>query len=263
MNRTYIYATRYTIFLALGLLIAAACKKAELEVPQLEENTTNGKTMASFNPHLEYGTFVDQDQNEYRTIRIGNQIWMAENLRTTRYNDGTPIPYAETSADWEKAADAYCNYEHDNSDAAVATYGRLYNGAAIRTGKLAPAGWRIPTKADWETLAAQLGGPELAGGKLKEAGLVHWFAPNEAATNESGFTALAAGYRHALGAFAGRNVQAIFHSATFHPLSSDPILGSYNPVYSPKIEYHKEGIILSSFQQGSVGLPLRLVKDME
>ena len=126
---------------------------------------------------------------------------MAENLKTTKYNDNTAIPLVTDSAVWINLnTPGYCWY---NKDAATYknTYGALYNWFTLNTGKLAPTGWHIPTDAEWSTLTTYLGGESVAGGKLKETGTVHWYFPNTGATNESGFTAIPAGHRVPPGGF--------------------------------------------------------------
>ena len=159
-----------------------------------------------------YGTVTDYDGNEYVTITIGNQTWMMENLKTTHYSNGDPIPQVTDDAEWAnlKTADekgAWCYFK--NNPANGDTYGHLYNWyAASDTRNLAPDGWHVPTIADWETLQAYLGGdnsrpnwiPVIAR-KLKEAGTDHWRDPN-VADNVSGFTALPGGYRFESGEFA-------------------------------------------------------------
>ena len=136
----------------------------------------------------------DVDGNVYNTVTIGTQVWMVENLKTTRYKDGTSIPLITDDIDWGAlSAGAYCNYQ--NNDSLVTYYGRLYNWYAVNTGKLAPEGWHVPSDKEWLILSEYLGGGEIAGGKLKEAGLTHWCTPNTSATNESGFTALPGGLR--------------------------------------------------------------------
>ena len=141
------------------------------------------------------GTVSDNDGNTYQTIGIGYQIWMAENLKTTKYNDAASIPLVTDGTAWTNlVTPGYCWY---NNDAAgyKAIYGALYNWYTVNTGKLCPSGWHIPTDNEWTTLTTFLGGESVAGGKLKEAGTTHWTTPNTAATNETGFTALPAGYR--------------------------------------------------------------------
>ncbi len=146
------------------------------------------------------GTVKDKDGNTYKTIVIGTQTWMAENLRTTKYNDGTAIPLVTDNASWTNiTTPGYCWY--DNNQAANGnTYGALYSWYTVETGDLCPTGWHVPTDAEWTILTDFLGGDSVAGGHLKESGTVHWNSPNTGATNSSGFTALPGSGR---GAFNG------------------------------------------------------------
>jgi uncharacterized protein (TIGR02145 family) len=138
-------------------------------------------------------TVSDADGNIYQTIKIGNQCWMKENLKTTKYHDGLNIPIVTDNV-WRTLYNpAYCWYNNDITN--KSDYGALYNWAVVSTGKLAPKGWHVPTDADWTKLVDYLGGDSIAGSKLKEAGTSHWFSPNSASTNESGFTALPGGIR--------------------------------------------------------------------
>ena len=146
----------------------------------------------------------DIDGNVYNTVYIGTQLWMAENLKTTKYNDGTAIPNI-TDATWAAATTgAYSDYI--NTPANSTTYGRLYNWYAVdnnATTKVAsnggknvcPTSWHVPSDTEWTTLTTYLGGEMVAGGKLKETGTTHWQGPNTGATNETGFTALPGGFR--------------------------------------------------------------------
>jgi uncharacterized protein (TIGR02145 family) len=139
----------------------------------------------------------DVDGNTYTTVTIGSQVWMAENLKTTRYNDNTAIPMVTVNNTWFlMTTPGYCWYNNN-----VATYGALYNWYTVSTGKLCPTGWHVPSDAEWTTLTTYLGGESVAGGKLKETGTSHWSSPNTGATNSSGFTALPGGYRDFTGAF--------------------------------------------------------------
>ena len=144
-------------------------------------------------------TVVDIDGNQYKTVVIGSQTWMSENLKTTKYNDGTPIPNVTDQNTWDLYpwlnvidSTAYCwqNNAISNKD----TYGALYNWYAVNTGKLAPKGWHVPSEAEWTTLITFVGGSNTAGSNLKEKGTTHWLSPNDA-TNGSGFTALPGGGR--------------------------------------------------------------------
>ncbi|MEI6695381.1 MAG: FISUMP domain-containing protein [Bacteroidota bacterium] len=142
----------------------------------------------------------DLDNNYYSTVLIGTQIWMAENLKTTHYNNGDSIPNVTGNAAWLSIETGkYCNY--NNTPANSTTYGRLYNWYAVNTGNLCPTGWHEPTNTEWTALTTYLGGESMAGGKLKEVSFVHWNSPNTSATNETGFTALPGGFRSSNGAY--------------------------------------------------------------
>ena len=140
-------------------------------------------------------TVTDVDGNVYKTVTIGTQVWMAENLKTTWYKDGKRIPLiTENSESVNPPTPAY--YWYDNDEATYKkTYGALYNWYTVNTGKLCPEGWHVPTESEFNSLITFLGGMGIAGGKLKEAGTAHWESPNIGATNETGFTALPGGER--------------------------------------------------------------------
>ena len=144
----------------------------------------------------------DIDGNSYAVVRIGTQLWMAENLMTTRLHDGTPIELTEAAGDWASlSGGGYCWY--GNSSANGSVYGALYNWNAVSSGTLCPAGWHVSTDNDWLTMKDFLGGELVAGGKLKETGTSHWVSPNTGATDEFDFTALPGGWRTDAGAFQG------------------------------------------------------------
>ena len=147
------------------------------------------------------GTFTDaRDGEVYKWVKIGNQIWMAEDLRTTKYNDGTSIPNVTDDKAWGKLKTP--SYDLYNKIVANKnTYAALYNWYAANTLKLAPTGWHVPTDAEWTTLIDFIGGKDIAGGKLKETGTSHWKSPNAEATNETGFTALPGVFRTKEGSF--------------------------------------------------------------
>lgn len=144
-------------------------------------------------------TATDIDGNVYHTIIIGTQTWMIENLKTTKYRNGDLITHIADGLVWNTTStEAYCDY--DNNSANVSTYGRLYNWYAVNDSrKIAPAGWHVPSDAEFTTLINYLGGNDQAYNKLKENGTTHWAAdsllgPN-AGTNSSGFLALPSGLR--------------------------------------------------------------------
>jgi uncharacterized protein (TIGR02145 family) len=140
-------------------------------------------------------TVTDIEGNTYGVVTIGTQVWMGENLKSTKFNDGTNILYMAGGADWALSSyPVFCVY--NNESGYLTTFGALYNWFAVNTGKLCPDGWHVPTSDEVDLLIGNLGGENVAGGKLKETGTVHWSAPNSGATNSSGFTALPGGGRY-------------------------------------------------------------------
>ena len=145
------------------------------------------------------GILTDIDGNKYRTVTIGTQCWMVENLKTTRYRNGTAIPNVTDNTAWSNlTTGAFAYYNNDASN--NATYGKLYNWYAVNSGLLAPTGWHIPSDAEIQALIDYLGGNSVAGGKMKSTSSL-WHAPNTGATNSSGFSGLAAGIRGGNGIF--------------------------------------------------------------
>ena len=157
---------------------------------------------------IAYGTLevfttqiADADGNTYNTLLLYDKIWIAENLKTTKYNDSTAIHLATDNYTWSGlSGPGYCWYDND-SVSYKEPYGALYNWASVNTGNLCPLGWHVPTDADWTSLIDFLAGESVAGGRLKEAGTDHWSSPNTDATNEKGFTALPGGERSNIGIF--------------------------------------------------------------
>ena len=128
---------------------------------------------------------------EFKSVKIGRQEWMAENLSVSYYRNGDTIPEVQDSDEWDElTSGAWCNYKNDPANGEI--YGKLYNWYALTdTRGLAPEGWRVATLEDWEELIGFLGGDKMAGGLLKS---VHeWKLPNEAASNAYGFSALPGG----------------------------------------------------------------------
>jgi uncharacterized protein (TIGR02145 family) len=145
-------------------------------------------------------TVTDINGNVYNVVSIGTQCWMKENLKTSKYNDGTSIPTGLNGDTWQTTTNgAYAIY--DNNAANNTTYGKLYNWYAVNTGKLCPEGWHIPSDAEWTILTDFLGGEAVAGGKMKST--TGWQAPNTGATNSSGFTGLPGGFRWIDGSYDG------------------------------------------------------------
>jgi uncharacterized protein (TIGR02145 family) len=141
-------------------------------------------------------TVTDIDGNIYHTVTIGKQEWMVENLKVTKYNDGTTIPLVTIGTAWENmTTSGYCWYNNDEVTYKK-TSGALYNWYAVNTDKLCPSGWHVPNDAEWTTMINYLGGKNIAGGKLKDVDSTLWSEPNTGATNESGFSAIPGGYRY-------------------------------------------------------------------
>jgi uncharacterized protein (TIGR02145 family) len=183
-------------FLLFGFvtLIFLACERNE---PQTPINPLNGKTTAIFNSAKKYGTVEDVDGNVYKTIVIGGQTWMAENLRTVHYRNGDVLPNSIDSTQWASLnTGAYCNYNNTTNLDTIATFGRLYNWYAVADSRnISPKGWRVPTIADWDILFSSLGGDSIASNKMKEVGITHWEDPFHS-DNSCGFTALPGGRRY-------------------------------------------------------------------
>lgn len=195
-------------FMIVGILLMLtnSCKK---------DNSSNNSTP---------GTVTDKDGNVYHTVTIGTQVWMVENLKTTKYNDGTDIPLVKDSATWANlATPGYC-WLYNDQLTYINTTGALYNWYAVNTGKLSPIGWHVPSDSDYIVLTKYLGGESIAGGKLKETGTTNWKTPNTGADNTSGFTALPGGYRNEHG-FYGIGVNGSWWTTT--PVGTDNAMYLY------------------------------------
>jgi uncharacterized protein (TIGR02145 family) len=193
---------------------------------------------------------TDIDGNVYNIVIIGTQTWLAQNLKTTKYRDGSSIPLITDEYEWINSATAgYCWSDDDPTNRSI--YGAFYNWYAVNTGKLAPKGWHVPTEADWITLQNYLGGVSVTGGKLKETGTVHWNTPNTGATNESGFLALPGGYRSkANGTFPTKFQKGVWWSSTGSISSFGRFIVSYNSASS---DYQNDN--------GAFGFSVRCIRD--
>jgi len=192
----------------------------------------------------------DTDGNSYKIVTIGTQTWMAENLRTTKYNDGTPIRQVTNYDSWANmTTPAYCWYNNDISN--KDQYGALYNGYAVNTDKLCPKGWHVPADSNWTTLIIYLGGAMIAGNDMKEIGTVHWKSPNLGVTNISEFTALPGGNRSSNGSFNYIRVAGYWWSST-----------EISPGYmSFLILGYKSSFVSKNFNMNSSGYCVRCVMD--
>ena len=151
-------------------------------------------------PTSGYGSNItDSENNTYKTVYIGTQQWMAENLKVSKYSDGTTIPNITDNTQWQNNTTGAWAY-YNNDAANNAKYGKLYNWYAVSkttngNKNVCPTGWHVPTDAEWTVLTDYLGGASVAGGKMKEVGTASWNSPNTDATNTSLFSALPGGYR--------------------------------------------------------------------
>ena len=170
-------------------------------------------------------TVTDIDGNIYSTVIIGTQEWMQENLKTTRYKNGAPIPTGLSDAQWQATTSgAYAVY----NDSAIynTVYGKLYNWYAVADPNgLCPTGWHEPEDWEWNVLVKTIdpsadttcngcSQSQTAGGAMKEIGLTHWASPNTGATNSSGFTGLPGGYRDGIGPYGSIGDYGYWWSAT-------------------------------------------------
>ncbi len=192
----------------------------------------------------------DIDGNIYQTIKIGDQVWMKENLRATHYQKGDPIETTEilneviTDED-EPAYQWIYNGDPDIPEA----YGRLYTWyAAAGDRQICPEGWHIPSQAEWAQMIEFLGGDEEAGGKIKVKGYEYWEEPNTGATNESGFSALPSGGRNEDGTFSGMGKYAAWWTSS--------------PGMFRNIEYNEPYTFRYYFYRSPyLGLSVRCLKD--
>jgi uncharacterized protein (TIGR02145 family) len=202
---------------------------------------------------INFGTMTDQDGKSYKTVVIGTQTWMAENLSTIHYRNGDPIPLVSENNSWSGLdSGAYCMCNNTNNTQIVITYGMLYNWHAVSDSRnIAPTGWHVPTDDEWDQLIDFLGGEDEAAEKMKEKGNLHW-SNNPDATNISGFSALPAGYREGfMGTFAEFGQMGHFWSRTqFRGC------GIYRDSDNDYLSHHFNWGLNDRF-----GLSVRLVKD--
>ncbi len=159
---------RSFILIALGFIIVAGCQKPNDD---------------------------DDPGDFYESVTIGNNTWMVKNLAVVTYRNGDPITHMKEDKQWLSAKEGgWCIYDNDTSH--LNDLGLIYNWHAIKDPRgIAPEGWHVATNAEWQALIITLGGVDSAGAKLKEMGFEHWAPPNTGATNSTGFSAYAGGYR--------------------------------------------------------------------
>jgi len=214
--------------------------------------TYSNEAIASTLLNIEQGEGVmDQESNFYPTVIIGDQEWLAANLRATKLNDGTNIVKESNLATFVSLTiPAYTWYNNDVAN--KGSYGALYNWSTVSTGKCCPIGWRVPSDADWTKLTDALGGEIIAGGKLKEQGTTHWDSPNIGATNITGFTALPGGYIFTGGAFSNIKTNGFWWTST--EFGTDR-------AYSRILYFNDEKIVRHSDYFKNLGLSIRCIKN--
>jgi len=194
---------------------------------------------------------VDIDGNVYHTITIGNQTWMMENLKVTKYLNGDKIPNIMDYENWSNLkTGAYCGYFNKQENAHI--YGCLYNWFAVNDKrKIAPKGWRVATESDWTALIKYLAGEIVAGGKMKETGTDHWKFPNSLASNESGFSALPSGIRSGNGEFGSLGKSCSWWA---NSLADETNAIGY-------FLYYSDGKVVRNDNEKTFGLSVRCIKE--
>jgi uncharacterized protein (TIGR02145 family) len=198
----------------------------------------------------------DIDGNSYKTVYIGTQQWMAENLKTAKFSDGTSIQNVTDNIQWRSntTKGAWCYYNNDitNND----KYGKLYNWYTLSptangNKNVCPTGWHVPTEVEWIVLTDYLGGASVAGGKMKELGTTSWKNPNVNATNKSGFSGIPGGYRNDFGVYSNVGEGAYWWSS----------LGNltWGAKYT-NLSYYSESVF-NDVHYEDYGLSVRCIKD--
>jgi uncharacterized protein (TIGR02145 family) len=241
-----------------------SCKKEKTNTNSTT-NSSNGVSCVD-NPNINFtaiGTPVgkfsdcikDVDGNTYKTVTIGTQTWMAENLKTSKYNDGTSIPNVKDSLEWSKlTTGAWCYYNNDEKN--NSKYGKLYNWYAVSkttngNKNVCPTGWHVPSDAEWTVLSGYLGGESVAGGNMKEVGKTSWNITNSEVINVSLYTGLPGGLRSDIGDYRVVGNYGVWWCSTER--SSN---GACNRILS----INDNGIGGSSYSKGS-GFSVRCLKD--
>ncbi len=202
----------------------------------------------------ETGFLNDIEGNIYPTIGVGGQLWMAENLKTKKLNDGTNVLTSIDNTSWNYLGTPSCCW-YNNDQQTWNDYGLLYNWYAVNSGKLCPINWHVPTTSELAILNNFLGNSESSGSKIKETGIIHWEYPNTGATNESGFTALPGGLRGGYGSFESINKYAYWWTSTEY---NKTIIQS-GWYYS--VSYNSSNLNIGYMGRKSFGLSVRCVKD--
>lgn len=183
----------------------------------------NGLIWVSLTGHASAGVLRDTIGNEYKTIRIGNQVWMAEDLLTSKFTNGDNIPGIPDAEDWAEAIGPGASI-YDNDLGSIANYGLIYNGFAKKDSRgLCPTGWHIPDDNEWQELISYLGSK--AGNRMKISSGNHWIDELHFPNNESGFSGKSGGNRDPYtGVFEGKGQKVFYWSSSagrFYALNAD------------------------------------------
>jgi uncharacterized protein (TIGR02145 family) len=226
-----------------------------------------GEKIISGNKKIFWDVLIEVDQFKFegvvfkvearlmglKEVKIGNQIWSAENLNVDRYSNGDTIPQVTDATTWSNmTTGAWCYYNNDSTNGPI--YGKLYNCYSVADSRgLCPTGWHVPSDDEWSTLLKYLGGYSLAGGKMKEVGLTLWASPNNGATNSSGFTGRPGGFRSEYNAYYDFGNRGYWWSAT--KLSTTDAKGCI-------LYYNHSYLGIDSFvRPENYGLSVRCVRD--
>ena len=197
-------------------------------------------------------TVTDIDGNVYKTVIIGGQEWMAENLKTTKYDSGDPILEVTDNTQWSTLTTGAWSY-YNNDEKYNNRYGKLYNWyAADDTRNVCPAGWHVPSDEEWTVLTDYLGGESVAGGKMKTRGTIQtgtglWQHPNTAADNSSGFAGIPGGYRFGSGGFSFVGEKGCWWSTTIPTVMPERGVWGRYLNYNSSSVFRGHGPVLSGF----------------
>jgi uncharacterized protein (TIGR02145 family) len=237
------------IYLVVGVLLLCSCKKES-------SNTSTNSTNTATSSIAKYGNGVtDIEGNKYKTTIIGKQEWMVENLKVSKYSDGTNITNGTDNIVWNNNENgAWCHYDKDISN--NLKYGKLYNWNVTNptmngNKNVCPTGWHVPSKEEWIILSDYLGGEDVAGGKMKEVGVENWKSPNTKAENTSLFTALAGGWRQSSDNFNEAKSRGFWWSST----KSSQYMG-----FSESLNAYSGKTFINDYPM-DYGLSIRCLKD--
>ena len=203
------------------------------------------------NADVTYGEMTDQEGNAYRTVIVGGEEWMAENLTTSIYRNGDALQTALSASNWQSATSGAWQY-YDQDGINECPHGKMYNWYAVNDSRgLCPSGWHVPSETDWSALEVALGGQIAAGNKMKATGTDYWLGGNANATNESGFSALGSGFYYFYGSFEGLTQGVNYWSATAFDASS---------AWVRSITFDMANLALSIYPKNS-GFHVRCVRD--